>query len=130
MSVSTHIGAWRSPPVVGPMFCTPFDQVMAEEGPPAVFLHDPEGLLRLDTEWTRDAWQRVDPGDRTLGPTERGWRWILATDRATRFAVVVLATGPELLRHHPRLTALPFVDRAEAFAALRALGVPPLRREP
>lgn len=130
MSVSTLVGVFRPPPVVGPLFCTPFDQVLAEEGPPAVFLHDGEGLLRLDTEWSRDAWQRVDPSDRTVGPTERGWRWVLATDRGTGFAVVVLCTGPELLRHHPRLTAVPFEDRAAAFEALYALGVPPVARAP
>ena len=130
MSASTVIGAFRPPPVLGPMFCTPFDQVLAEEGTPAVFLHDPEGLLRFDAEWTRDAWQRVDPADRTVGPTERGWRWVLATDRASGFTSVVLCTSPQLLRHHPRMDCAHLEDRGEAFRALHALGVPPLARRP
>jgi hypothetical protein len=128
MSVSTVIGVWRTPPVPGPLYCTPFDQALAEEGPPAVLLHDAEGLLRFDAEWTRDAWQRVHPDDRTVGPTERGWRWVLATDRATGFSWVVLVTSPELLRHHPRMTCVHHPDRVEAFAALHALGVPPVAR--
>ena len=93
-----------------------------------MFLHDGEGLLRFDAEWTRDAWQRVHETDRTIGPTERGWRWVLATDRATGYTSVVLATSPELLRRHPRLDTVALTDRTEAFEALFALGVPPIRR--
>jgi hypothetical protein len=130
MSVSTTIGAWRAPPIMGPMFCSPFDEALAAVGPPAVFLHDGDGLLRFDSEWTRDAWQRVDPDDRDRGPTEHEARWVLLSDRVTGFSFVVLATSPQLLRHHPRLHSSAYTTRLDAFAALHALGVPPLRRDP
>lgn len=87
-----------------------------------MFLVDPEGNLRFDSEWTRDAYARVP------APRERAWRWVLARDRGSGYVQLVLATSPELLAAHPRLDVRSFVDRALAVAALRALGRPPIDR--
>lgn len=101
------------------MFCTPFDERLAREGPPAVFLTDHEGNLRFDSEWTRDAYSRVVPG-------ANAWTWVLARDRGTGHVQLVLATSPELLASHPRLDVRQFADRAEAVAVLERLGRPPI----
>ena len=101
------------------MFCTPFDERLAHEGPPAVFLTDPEGNLRFDSEWTRDAYSRTSP-------TARGWCWVLARDRGTGHVQLLLATSPELFASHPRLDVRLFADRAEAVAVLARLGRPPI----
>lgn len=106
------------------MFCSPFDQHLAEAGPAAVFLPDPEGLLRFDAEWTRDAWSRAAP------PLRPGFTWVLARDRVSGYVLMVLATSPDLLVDHPRLDLRRFADRDAARAALQALGSPPLARGP
>lgn len=106
------------------MFCSPFDEHLAEAGPAAVFLPDPEGLLRFDAEWTRDAWSRATP------PLTRGRRWVLARDRDSGYVLMVLTTSPDLLVEHPRLQLRAFTERDEATAALAALGRPPLARDP
>ncbi|MCA9491753.1 MAG: hypothetical protein KC621_17600 [Myxococcales bacterium] len=108
-----------------PDFCGPFDRALASSGAPAVFLFDTDGLLRFDPEWTRDAWQRA--GD---GPLRPGWTWVLARDRASGYVLMVMATSPDLLAHHPRLDVRAFPDHASAHAARRALGVPPIAAEP
>jgi hypothetical protein len=93
-------------------FCSPFDQALAEHGPAAVFLLDPEGLLRFDPTWTRDAWGRAP------GPHAHGHTWLLCRDRASGFRFVVLVTSPTLIPEHPRLEVAPFADRAAAERAL------------
>jgi hypothetical protein len=103
-------------------FCTVFDERLAHEGPPAVFLIDPEGNLRFDSEWTRDAYVRHTPA-RLL------WCWALARDRGTGHVQLVLATAPGLLADHPRLDVRTFPDHPTAEAALQRIGRPPIARE-
>lgn len=100
-------------------YCSPFDEALASSGTAAVFLVDPEGLLRFDATWTRDAWGR------SPGPHEPGHTWLLARDRDSGFVFLVLATSPTLLTDHPRLDLRIAEDRAAAEAALAALGTPP-----
>lgn len=101
-------------------FCSPFDERLAREGPPAVFLFDPDGELRFDAEWTRDAYARV------RGPMTGGGCWILARDRDSGWVQLVYATSPDLLRSHPRLDVRPVRDAAEGKAARAALGPVPV----
>ena len=105
-----------------PAFCSPFDEALAHRGPPAVFLTDREGRLRFDAQWTRDAYGRHP------GPHEAGWVWIVATDRASGFALLVLSTAVDLLQGHPRLDLVPFREVDRAREALAALGHPPIDR--
>jgi hypothetical protein len=110
-------------------FCSPFDERLAASGPPAVFLRDPEGLLRFDAEWTRDAWGRLEGRDDPVA--SRSPCWALARDADSGYVQLVLATSPALLGDdHPRLSFRRFDDAASAIAALGALGRPPLARAP
>jgi hypothetical protein len=104
-------------------FCSPFDALLATEGPPAVFLRDPEGLLRFDAEWTRDAYSRAP------SPAHAPC-WGLARDRDSGYVQVVFATSPELLGTHPRLEFCTYPAREEVLAALAALGRPPIAKQP
>lgn len=105
-------------------FCNPFDELLAQAGPPAVFLLDREGMLRFDETWTRDAWGRA-PGPHGFG---RSWR--LLRDHDTGYVTLVLVTSPTLLREHPRAEVRSFEGRAEAEAARARFGRPPLASEP
>jgi hypothetical protein len=104
-------------------FCSPFDSLLAREGPPAVFLRDPEGLLRFDAEWTRDAYSRAPS-------PARGARWGLARDRDSGYVQAVFTTSPELLATHPRLEFRAYPTREEALGALAELGRPPIAKQP
>ncbi len=99
-------------------FCTPFDEALAHQGPPGVFLFDAEGALRFQVTWTRDLYGRAP------GPHALGWRWTLCRDIASGFVQLVLVTSPTLLTEHPRLELRAFEAYDEAKAALDALGVP------
>jgi hypothetical protein len=112
----------RTPDPFAP-FCSAFDAALADAGPPALFLEDPEGRLRFDPEWTRDAWGRT--------PAVRPGRcWALARDADSGYVQIVLSTSPDLVLHHPRATFRAFDAEAPARAALAALGRPPIAREP
>ncbi|MBX2797842.1 MAG: hypothetical protein KTR31_09245 [Myxococcales bacterium] len=106
-------------------FCSPFDRALAHDGPPAVFLVDREGRLRMDPEWTRDAWGRHPMAEGPLVPT-----WCLARDRDSGFVMLVFTTSATLLHEHPRLDVRTFADAASAHAALDLLGIPAIRRDP
>ena len=106
------------------MYCSPFDEALASQGPAAVFLPDPEGLLRFDARWTRDAWGRA-PGPHALGPT-----WLLLRDPGTGFVTLVLATSPTLIPEHPRLEVRVFPTREAAEAERATYGRPPICEAP
>ena len=106
--------------MTAPAFCSPFDEALARGGPAAIFLVDPDGMLRFDAAWTRDAWGRAP------GPHEAGWRWTLVRDTDTRFVVLVLCTSPTLLAEHPRGQVRGYASFAEADSERSALGRPPL----
>ena len=103
-------------------FCSPFDARLAAEGPPAIFLRDPEGMLRFDAEWTRDGW-----GRRPIA--ERRWCWVLARDLGSGHVQLLLATSPDLVGEHPRLQFRTFGAREAAEEALRSIGRPPVDPE-
>jgi uncharacterized protein YbjT (DUF2867 family) len=107
------------------MFCGPFDADLAASGPPAVFLPDRDGALRFDADWTRDTWNHAElAGD---DPSTRGaWRWVLLRDHATGYVTLLLATGPHLVRTHPRGTPQAWATRELAEAARAAFGNPPI----
>ena len=99
-------------------FCSPFDDALAHSGPAAVFLLDPEGALRFQPNWTRDAWSRSG------GPHEHGWRWVLLRDQGSGFVLLALATSPTLLDSHPRFDVRQFVNREDAEAVRRSFWIP------
>ncbi len=104
-------------------FCSPFDERLAHHGPGAVFLPDPEGLLRLAPNWTRTAWDHAEGED-------AGWRWVLVRDEATGFVQLVLVTEARLLARHPRGQVRRFERLEDALAARAVYGSPPLCRDP
>lgn len=106
------------------MFCDPYDQALAEQGPAGVFLFDAEGLLRFDAEWTRDAWVRQPP------PHGCCWRWVLLRDHDTGHVQLVLSTSQDLLREHPRMDVKVFTSLDAAQAVRDSFGSPPLCPEP
>ena len=105
-------------------FCDPFDESLARNGPAAVFLPDPEGLLRFDAEWSRDAWAR------SPGPHPLGWTWLLLRDRDSGFVQLVLCTSPTLITDHPRADVRAFPTLGEAREARQSFGHPPVTGEP
>ena len=107
-----------------PTFSNPFDEALAQHGPAAVFLRDPEGAWRMESSWTRDAWGR-EPG-----PHAHGWTWLLLRDRATGFVQLVLATSPTLIPSHPRAEVRAYASLDEAEQARAAFGDPPVAGEP
>ncbi|MCA9571711.1 MAG: hypothetical protein KC656_27930 [Myxococcales bacterium] len=106
------------------MFCSPFDEALAHQGPPGVFLPDPEGALRFHPSWTRDAWGRAP------GPHALEWSWQLFRDRGTGYVQVALVTSPSLVAEHPRMDVRVFPSREAAEAARAAYGSPPLASDP
>ncbi len=105
------------------VFPNPFDQLMFEQGPPAVFLPDRKGEWKLEPTWSRDAWGR------DAGPHERGVAWALVRDKGTGFITLVVLTSPTLLRQWPRADVRLYEDEASAREARAAFGEPPLCRE-
>lgn len=105
-------------------FCNPFDEALAADGPPAVFLFDREGLLRFDETWTRDAYNR------SPGPHARGEAWLLLRDRATGFVTLAMVTSATLIPHWPRADVRAYATRAAAEEARAAFGQPPLAEAP
>jgi len=105
-------------------YASPFDEALAQQGPPAVFLPDRHGKWRLHGEWTRSALNR-DPG-----PHAFGWTWTLLRDHHSGFVVLALVTSPTLVASHPRMDVRVYPSLAEAEAARAALGVPPLDTAP
>ena len=105
------------------MFCSPFDDALAEQGPPAVFLLDREGDWRFAPNWTRDAWNGTGEGGLHHA------RWVLARDRDSGFVQMLLCTGTLLLREHPRHDLRHYETEAAARAARAAYGSPPVSRE-
>ena len=109
--------------IAGVEFADRFDEILAREGPAAVFTRTPDGDLKLDVFRTRDAWQRA----RTETPPREPCH-CLYTDRATGWVQYVLVTSPELCWNEPRADVERYASAAEALAALAELGNPPVRK--
>lgn len=101
-------------------FCDAWDRDLAENGPAAIFLIDPDGELRLSADRSRDAWRHAP------GPHEKAPCHCLMRDGATGHVHYVLSTSPTLVLKHPRLQATRYPDQDAALAALAALGRPAL----
>ena len=107
--------------------CSPFDEALAQHGPPAVFVRDMEGQLRAEPDLSRDGWERcrargVVP---TLDPS-----FALVRDRATGFVSLCFVSGRALLEAHTRADVRFYPSEEEAQAALTALGRPPVVKTP
>ena len=106
-------------------FSDPFDQAVAERGPPAMFTINADGELRLHPDRTRDAWQRC-AGE--VGPRTPPCHCLLR-DQGTGWVQYVLVTSPLLVADHPRADAWRFGTEAAALDALAALGTVPVAQE-
>ena len=99
-------------------FVSPYDVEMATRGPAGIFLRDPDGLWKYDSDLTRDCWERAAPVEREPG-------FGLMRDRATGFNTPVYVTGRGLLGEHPRVDVTWFPDLPALMHAYAALGSPP-----
>ena len=100
---------------------SPFDEVMAESGPPAVFTMDHGGRLGIDEARTRETWCRVG------GPDGREECHCLFRDRATGFVQYVLVTAVNFYEAHPRADTVRYATEEEALSALAKLGPMPIQ---
>ena len=103
-------------------FRDPFDQLLVEQGPPAVFTVDSEGELQLDPMRTRDCWSRLPPAARP----DHGLCHCLFRDRATGYVQYILVTSPALCETHPRADIRRYADQKAALDVLTSLGSPPI----
>ena len=106
------------------VFCSPFDEALAQSGPAAVFLLGRKGTLRLNENWSRDVWERAP------GPHEHGFCWIAFRDHGTGWVQLLLVTSPTLLQEHPKGDVCSFETREEAEAFIAGFGQPPLCKDP
>ena len=100
---------------------SPFDEVMAETGPPAVFTLDHGGRLGIDEARTRETWCRVG------GPNDREVCHCLFRDRATGFVQYVLVTASNFYLDHPRADTVRYSSAKEALSALAQFGPMPIQ---
>ena len=105
------------------------DALAAEHGIPSLFLIDHENRWRLESDLTRDAYQRLELSDPGAEPA-RDVAYALFRDEKSAFVARILTTSRALLQGHPRGTARFFETEEEADTAYEALGRPPLAKEP
>ncbi len=101
---------------------SPFDQALAECGPPAVFTVDAWGRLGVDEARTRETWCRVGESP------QRSPCHCLFTDQATGWVQYVLVTAEAFCRNHPRADIQRFESEEAALRALDGLGSLPVRK--
>lgn len=95
-------------------FASKYDEAAFFHGPPAVFLPDPRGNLRVDPERTRELWLEVpEPAGGEGGV-------YVATDRATGVKMVIASNAPALVAALPRVTVVKAADYASARAEVAA----------
>jgi len=104
-------------------FCSNFDETLAHSGPAAVFLLDREGRLRVDSEWTRDAWERAS------GEHPIQWTWTVLRDLDNGFVSLLLVTSATLLTSHPKAQVRAFANVESARAFRAQFGQPPVSLE-
>ena len=101
---------------------SPFDEVLANAGPPAVFTLDHKGRLGVDEARPRESWTRIgDIGD--LVPCH-----CLFEDRATGWHQYVLVTAEALCTDHPRAKVHRFPSAEAALSTLETMGGVAIRR--
>jgi hypothetical protein len=104
------------------------DALAAEKGIPSLFLLDHEHNWRLESDLTRDAYQRLQLTGGNTQP-DRDPAYALFTDSNSRYVTRFFTTARALLQDHPRGTAIFFENEAAVNAAYQAIGRPPLAPE-
>ena len=89
-------------------FSDVFDQVLAQNGPAAIFTFSHEGELRVDVLRTRNFWQRC-PEE----PTQIEWCHCVLIDKATGWPQYALLTSSALCIEHETTV----VQRMSSFEA-------------
>ena len=105
-------------------FCSTYDEALAQEGPPAVFLLDKRGAWRFDPEWSRDSWLR-SPGPHARGMSFRLWR-----DTNTGYVLLLMVSSETLLTQHPKGQIRIYGTLKEAEEARSRFGEPPVSPNP
>lgn len=108
-----------------PEYASPMDALAAEHGIPSLFLLDHEGHWRLESDLTRDAYQRLQLTGENTRP-DRDAAYALFTDTNSGYVTRFFTTARALLQGHPRGTATFFENEAAVNAAYSALGRPPM----
>jgi len=111
-----------------PKYASPMDALAAEQGIPSLFLLDHENHWRLESDLTRDAYQRLELAGGNTQP-DRDAAYALFTDNHSRFVTRFFTTARALLENHPRGTAAFFENEEAVNTAYSALGRPPLAPE-
>ena len=91
-------------------FLDVFDELLAKEGPPAIFTLNYEGCLQFDLLKSRDL-LRQNPN-----PRVRAWCHCVLTDNDTNWPQYVLITSPDLCKLHSRAKIEIFNSYSEAIA--------------
>ncbi len=91
-------------------FASHYDEAAFHHGPPALFLPDPRGNLRVDPERTRELWLELPE------PTGHEAVVYVATDRITGVKMVIATNCPALAAVLPRVTLARAADYATAKA--------------
>lgn len=109
-------------------FASPMDALAADRGIPCLFVLDHENRWRLESDLTRDAYQRIEMESPDKGPN---WdpAFALFCDTKSRYVARFYTTSRALLEGHPRGTARFFDSEEESDIAYAALGSPPLATE-
>ena len=91
-------------------FLDQFDEILAKEGPPAVFTLNYEGSLQFDLLRSRDI-LRQNPNPKT-----KEWCHCVLIDHSTGWPQYVLLTSPDLCVCHERASITQFATYQEALA--------------
>ena len=110
-------------------FASPMDALAAQSGIPSLFILDHENRWRMESDLTRDAYQRLQLQALSTEPP-RDPAFALFCDTNSLYVARFYTTAKALLRGHPRGVARFYDTEEEVDAAYTALGTPPLAREP
>ena len=110
-------------------FASPMDALAAEHGIPSLFILDHENRWRMESDLTRDAYQRLQLQSLSTEPA-RDPAFALFCDTKSRYVARFYTTARDLLRGHPRGVARFYPTEQEADEAYAKLGTPPLAEEP
>jgi len=105
------------------VFCSAFDERMAHDGPPALFVRTHDGDWMLSDSLSRDLTTRA-------GLVSRDVAHVLFRDEATGLVSWWFVTGRDLLAAHPRGQVIAAGASAEIATAYAALGRPSVSAAP
>ena len=109
-------------------FASPMDALAADCGIPSLFVLDHENRWRMESDLTRDAYQRLHLQDQITEPG-RDPAFALFRDNQSHFVARFFTTSRALLQGHPRGVARFYDSEAEADAAFADIGHPALAPE-